>query len=312
MKKIILPVFLVIIVIMTTSVIAYAVQKKEVVLWNDLPNGKIVFEKCIESVPLEDGNIKYRIENNSTAEFMYNANSICIYNYKEGYTDIVDKVTEKINFKTFTFMDDWMTRDGNMIGRTMINEGATLKFNTPGEYSIWTSYGYKNRAEGLKLEETSTSYSWQETPHIYIEVVGVETTKNMSTVGFTDWRELDNGHLIECKLENKTNKTDVSDYALIFYADDNLSTEVHFLDKTALNPSKSKTFDIHTQIAGDYVLSGAAKTVIVKFENDAEKNDFKKSIPYDKTTDGDSNVDYVIDKGTLGVKWLKDTFGISK
>ncbi|WP_312093085.1 hypothetical protein [Aminipila sp.] len=311
MKKRILPVFLVIMVIMSTSVIAYAAQNQELVLWSDLPNGKIIFDKCIESIPLENGNVKYRIENNSTVKFMYNANSICVYDYEEGYTDIVNKVTEKLNFNTFTFMDDWLTRDGNMIERTMISEGAKLKFITPGEYFIRTSYGYKNRAEGLKLEENSTSYSWQETPSIYVEVVGEETTKNMSTASFTDWREIDNGHLIECKLENKTNRTDVSDYALIFYTD-NMPTEVHFLDKTELNSSKSKIFDIHTQIAGDYVLSGAAKTVIVKFENDAEKNDFRKSIPYDKTTDSDSTIDYVIDKGTLGVKWLKDTFGISK
>lgn len=64
MKKRILPVFLVIMVIMSTSVIAYAAQNQELVLWSDLPNGKIIFDKCIVRIPEhpdgESGNIRTR------------------------------------------------------------------------------------------------------------------------------------------------------------------------------------------------------------------------------------------------------------
>lgn len=89
-------------ILLGNTIVAFASEKQEAVLWSDLPNGKIVFDKCIDVIQMEDGGNKYIIEKDSSVEFLYNAYSISVFNAEEGMTDIIDDVTEKVKFNNIT------------------------------------------------------------------------------------------------------------------------------------------------------------------------------------------------------------------
>jgi len=314
--------FALVLSILSTTVTAFASESKEAILWSDLPNRKIVFDKCINVVQMDNGSYKYTIEKNSSAKFLYNAYSINVYDADEGMTNIIDEVTEKVSFDIITYMDDPIM-SGYMNETSVIKAGAVLKFTKPGHYFIWTSYGYASRDERLKIRESNETYSWQITPSIYVDVVGdageiaepvknKTETRNNATVKFTDWSELDNGHSIECVLSNNTDNLDTSDYALIFYSNENTRAEVHFLGAHQLKPKSSEIIYIHTQYSGGFALSENLKTIIVKFADEKQKQEFMSSIPYNYEINKNFGVDYGVDDGEAGDTWLKETFNITR
>jgi len=175
---------LALVLVFSTMVTVFAYERDELILWEDLPDGKIVFSNSYSEYQTDIGKIIYVVDKNSTMELLFNAYSIYIYDENEFYEtnewrDVTDEVTEKINFNTISYMDD-IIMPGEMKETEVIQAGAKLKFIKPGQYSISVTYGYASREERLEIQKNDETYSWQVTRTIFVWVADTngETEEN--------------------------------------------------------------------------------------------------------------------------------------
>lgn len=177
---------------------------------------------------------------------------------------------------------------------------------------IDTSLHYDNGTDAVVLNTTDG---------VIIADIDQFVTKNKAELKIVDWRSLDDAHCIKVSLRNKGTKTDVSDYAIVFFDDHSMCEdyhkcehngtynckigEVHFLDSVTLSAGANKEIEFATQFDGKSVLRNGIKSIIVKFDSEADKAAFKASVPYFTLYR-----DYEIERFE-GEKWFKDTFGLT-
>jgi hypothetical protein len=319
---------LAIVLILGVSPTVLANESFKVTPWQAYPEKTVELAGFIEEKVDGEGYKTYVIEPNSDVKFNFNTGWLFVHSLGSS-EDIREVVCDTVTFEKATRMDNsmWYDSESELIENEYIKKGATFKFKTPGKYELYFSLGYATRDERMQIQSNDELLSWQYSPTVIVEVQGdggvdhtnifvpnedkeLEFSNNKSEIKFTNWRGLDNGHEVRFNFENNSDFIDTSNYALVLFSEDSSLREIHFLDEVTLYPGKKVMSGFHTQFDAEYVLSNKAKLIIIKFDNNEDKERLAASIPPNNERNKAYGVDYVIDPYENGNKWFKDNFNI--